>query len=74
MKKTTLDMRHRCMARSSEVVKSPYDTSCVIKQASFVHCVATSGPRLEMLICFADMNFCTLSIQDYICNHCLASM
>ena len=74
MKKTPLDMPHRFMARISEVTKSPFDARCVIKQASCLHCVATSGPRWDILIWFVNMNFHTSSIQDYVCNDCWFSM
>ena len=62
------------MARIYEVVNSPSDERCVIKQASCVRCVANSGPRRGMLIWFADMNFHNLNIQDSVCNHYLFSM
>ena len=70
MKKIPLDMQHQFIAHSSEVLKSPSDARCAIKQASFVRSVATSCPRLETLIWFVNMNFPNSSIQDSVCNHC----
>ena len=45
MKKIPLDMWHQFMARNSEVAKSPSNARCVMRQASCVYCVDTSGPK-----------------------------
>ena len=62
MKKITLDMRHKFMTHNSEVVKSPSNARCVVRQALCVRCVDTSVPRREMLIWLLYMNLHTLII------------
>ena len=70
MKKIPLDMRQKCLARSSGVVNSPLNGMCDMKRASCVLCVDTSVSIWDILIWLADMSFNTLRIQDSVCNHC----
>ena len=70
MKKISLDMQHRFMARSSEVVNLPSNASCVMRHAACMRCVVTSGSRLAMFILLVEIDFRTSSIQDSVCSHC----
>ena len=45
MKKLPLDIQQLCMARSYEVVKSPFNVLFKIRQASYVCCVNTYVSR-----------------------------
>ena len=74
MNKIPLDMPHQFMARSSEVVNYPSGIRCVLRQASCMCGVDTSGPRWCILIWFVDVNFRTSIIQDSICSHCWVSV
>ena len=67
--KMPLHTQHQFMALRSEVMKSSFRASYIMRQVSWVRCVDTSVPRWEMWIWLADMNFHALRIQDYICTH-----
>ena len=70
MKKIPFYMRQQFIARNYEVVKSSSNAWCVMRQVSYVRCVDTYVPRLDMLIFLVDMIFHTLSIQYFVCSHC----
>ena len=56
MNKIPLDVWQEFMAHIYEVMKSPFNTRCDMRQASCINCVDPYVPRWDMWMWLSDIN------------------